>query len=58
MGAKSTRQRRTRKHRRWSKAIAKHGRKAAPVHKAPSGRTGSVRTKQLIATLGSAERRS
>lgn len=38
---------RTRKQRRATKAVLKHGPTARPVHKSRSGRTGSVRASQL-----------
>ena len=47
--------RRTRKHRRASKARMKHGRNARAVHKGKSGRTGGMHHKKLKARLFAAE---
>lgn len=39
--------RRTRRHRRENKAVLRNGSSAKPRHNSPSGRTGSIRAKQL-----------
>jgi len=46
MGSKS-KQRRTRKQRRQTRAVLRFGPAATPTHKSRSGRTGKVRSSQL-----------
>jgi len=47
---------RTRRIRRATRAILRHGPTAKPKHKSRSGRTGSIAAKQLAGRLHHAER--